>query len=124
MALRGAIARNPHSYRYHVTDYGFRIALFFSRTYAHLLRPGLAVLFQAEAEGPAPGPSEGGPKWPSEAVRPVRGAGPSRGQGHLSGRTALRGPLRDAVPNASLRRRFDALDVEIQLSILHANFAP
>ena len=58
LRLHGLIARTPSKYRYHVTDHGFRIALFFTRTYAHLLRPGLAVLFQAEAEGPAH-------KWPS-----------------------------------------------------------
>jgi len=39
----------PGPYRYHVTDHGFRVALFFSRACAPLLRPGLASLFQAEA---------------------------------------------------------------------------
>jgi hypothetical protein len=37
------IQRRPNSYRYHVTDSGFRAALFFTRTYNHLLRPGLAA---------------------------------------------------------------------------------
>ena len=46
LRLHGLIARNPGTYRYHVTPQGFRIALFFSRTYAHLLRPGLAIIFQ------------------------------------------------------------------------------
>ena len=49
LRLHGFIARNPGTYRYHVTDHGFRIVLFFSRTYAHLLRPGLACLFQDAA---------------------------------------------------------------------------
>ena len=49
LRLHGFIARNPGTYRYHVTDHGLRIALFFSRTYAHLLRPGLASLFQDAA---------------------------------------------------------------------------
>ena len=46
LRLHGLIERNSGTYRYHVTDHGLRIALFFSRTYAHLLRPGLAIIFQ------------------------------------------------------------------------------
>ena len=46
LRLHALITRTPGTYRYHVTDHGFRIALFFSRTYAHLLRPGLTLLFQ------------------------------------------------------------------------------
>jgi len=65
LRLHGLIARNPGTYRYHVTEsgpsrghQGFRIALFFSRTYAHLLRPGLALLFQVEGPlGDAPTPA-------------------------------------------------------------------
>jgi len=41
--LHGLIARVPKSFRYRVTDAGFRIALFFTRTYNRLLRPGLAA---------------------------------------------------------------------------------
>jgi hypothetical protein len=41
--LHGLIARVPESFRYRVTDAGIRIALFFTRTYNRLLRPGLAA---------------------------------------------------------------------------------
>ena len=36
--------RIPRSHRYLVTDFGLRSALFFTRTYARLLRPGLAEI--------------------------------------------------------------------------------
>ena len=38
----GLIQRVPNSFRYRVTDAGLRIALFFTRAYNRLLRPGLA----------------------------------------------------------------------------------
>ena len=38
------IERIPHSHRYQLTPDGLRIALFFSRTYARLLRPKLAQI--------------------------------------------------------------------------------
>jgi hypothetical protein len=41
--LHGLIERVPKSFRYRVTDAGFRVALFFTRTYNRLLRPGLAA---------------------------------------------------------------------------------
>ncbi len=44
LRLHGIIARIPHSHRYHLTPDGLRIALFFSRTYARLLRPKLAQI--------------------------------------------------------------------------------
>jgi hypothetical protein len=44
LRLHGLIERLPHRHRYHVTDRGLRIALFFTRTYARLLRPGLSHL--------------------------------------------------------------------------------
>jgi hypothetical protein len=34
----------PHTHRYQLTPDGLRIALFFSRTYARLLRPKLAEI--------------------------------------------------------------------------------
>jgi len=40
----GIIERIPHSHRYQLTPDGLRIALFFSRTYARLLRPKLAEI--------------------------------------------------------------------------------
>jgi hypothetical protein len=44
LRLHGLIERVPKTRRYLVTDMGFRAALFLSRTYARLLRPGLASL--------------------------------------------------------------------------------
>jgi hypothetical protein len=42
LRLHGIIERIPRSHRYQLTPEGLRIALFFSRTYARLLRPKLA----------------------------------------------------------------------------------
>ena len=44
LRLHGLIQRIPKSHRYDVTPAGLRIALFFSRTYARLLRPKLAQI--------------------------------------------------------------------------------
>ena len=44
LRLHGIIERIPHSHRYRLTAAGLRIALFFSRTYARLLRPMLAQI--------------------------------------------------------------------------------
>jgi len=41
LRLHGLIRRIPRTWRYQVTDYGLRIALFFTRSYDRLLRPGL-----------------------------------------------------------------------------------
>jgi hypothetical protein len=41
------IERLPNSYSYRVTQAGFRTALFFTRTYNRLLRPGLATVLPA-----------------------------------------------------------------------------
>jgi hypothetical protein len=43
LRLHGLIERLPHSFRYRVTSFGFRAALFFTRLYNRLLRPGLAA---------------------------------------------------------------------------------
>jgi len=43
LRLHGLIERIPNSFRYRVTDAGLRIALFFTRAYNRLLRPGLAA---------------------------------------------------------------------------------
>ena len=43
LRLHGLIERLPGSFRYRVTDFGLRTALFFTRTYNRLLRPGLAA---------------------------------------------------------------------------------
>jgi len=42
LRLHGMIERIPKSHRYQVTDFGFRAALFFTRTHARLYRPGFA----------------------------------------------------------------------------------
>ncbi len=42
LRLHGLIQRIPNTHRYQVTDFGWRVALFFTRTYARLIRPGLA----------------------------------------------------------------------------------
>jgi len=42
LRLHGMIERIPKTHRYQVTDFGFRAALFFTRTHARLYRPGLA----------------------------------------------------------------------------------
>lgn len=47
LRLHGVIERVPNNFRYRVTDFGFRVALFFTRTYNRLLRPGLAALLPA-----------------------------------------------------------------------------
>src|SRR5882762_6918500 len=44
LRLHGLIVRRPGSHRYEVTKCGFRIALFFSRSYARVVRPGLTEL--------------------------------------------------------------------------------
>jgi hypothetical protein len=49
LRLHGLIVRQPRSHRYEVTQRGFRIALFFTRSYARLLRPGLAELLDPTA---------------------------------------------------------------------------
>lgn len=47
LRLHGLIERTPNSFRYRVTDFGLRVALFFTRVYNRLLRPGLAATLPA-----------------------------------------------------------------------------
>lgn len=42
LRLHGMIERVPHTHRYRMTELGLRAALFFTRTYHRILRPGLA----------------------------------------------------------------------------------
>jgi hypothetical protein len=49
LRLHGIIERLPNSHRYRVTDLGWRIALFFTRTYNRILRPGLAAVLPGHA---------------------------------------------------------------------------
>lgn len=44
LRLRGLIRRIPRTHRYEVTDPGLRYALFFTRSYDRILRPGLAAV--------------------------------------------------------------------------------
>jgi DNA-binding HxlR family transcriptional regulator len=44
LRLHGFIERLPNSFRYRVTEFGFRAALFLTRVYNRLLRPGLAAV--------------------------------------------------------------------------------
>jgi hypothetical protein len=43
LRLHGLIERIPKTFRYRVTQFGLRVALFFTRAYNRLLRPGLAA---------------------------------------------------------------------------------
>jgi hypothetical protein len=43
LRLHRLIERLPKSFRYQVTDFGFRVALFFTRMYNRILRPALAA---------------------------------------------------------------------------------
>ena len=43
LRLRALIERRPGTHRYTVTEYGLRIALFYTRTQARILRSGLAM---------------------------------------------------------------------------------
>jgi hypothetical protein len=44
LRLHGLIERLPSTHRYQVTEFGWRVAFFFTRTYARVIRPGLAQL--------------------------------------------------------------------------------
>ncbi len=44
LRLHGLIQRIPQTHRYQVTDFGWRVAFFFTRLYASALRPGLAQI--------------------------------------------------------------------------------
>lgn len=44
LRLHGLIERIPHSHRYRLTSFGLRVALFFTRAYDHLLRPGFGAI--------------------------------------------------------------------------------
>lgn len=49
LRLHGLIQRLPHSHRYRLTPEGLHTALFFTRTYARILRPGLARILPGAA---------------------------------------------------------------------------
>ena len=47
LRLHGLIERLPGTHRYQVTIFGWRTAFFFTRTYARVIRPGLAHIAPA-----------------------------------------------------------------------------
>jgi len=49
LRLHGVIERIPHTQRYRVTREGLRTALFFTRVYGRILRPGMARITPAAA---------------------------------------------------------------------------
>ncbi len=51
LRLHGLIARVPKTHRYRLTDFGLRAALFSTRAYARLLRPGFALVPPAAVPG-------------------------------------------------------------------------
>jgi hypothetical protein len=57
LRLHGMIERIPKTHRYRVTDFGFRAALFFTRTHARLYRPGFAEVLPKLPNAP-PGESQ------------------------------------------------------------------
>lgn len=54
LRLHGFIERIPHSHRYRLTSFGLRVALFFTRAYDHLLRPGLGAIVPALSRPSSP----------------------------------------------------------------------
>jgi hypothetical protein len=44
LRLKGIIARRPHTTRYFLTPYGYRVSLFMTRLHARIFRPALASL--------------------------------------------------------------------------------
>jgi hypothetical protein len=54
LPLHGFIERLPNSFRYRVTEFGFRAALFLTRVYSRLLRPGLTAVLPALRATDAP----------------------------------------------------------------------
>jgi len=54
LRLHGLIQRIPKTHRYRLTDFGFRVAVFCTRTYARILRPGLGLALPATSSLPFP----------------------------------------------------------------------
>jgi len=48
LRLHGLIERIEHTHRYRLTPAGLKVALFYSRTYQHVIRPGLSLLHQPQ----------------------------------------------------------------------------
>jgi hypothetical protein len=54
LRLHGLIERIPKTHRYRLTDFGFRVAVFCTRAYARILRPGLGLVLPATSSLPSP----------------------------------------------------------------------
>lgn len=54
LRLHGLIERIPKTHRYRLTTFGFRVAVFCTRTYARILRPGLGLLLPQTSSLPCP----------------------------------------------------------------------
>jgi len=54
LRLHGIIQRISGTHRYHLTDFGLRTALFFTRTYNRVLRPGLGRILPRISNLPCP----------------------------------------------------------------------
>jgi hypothetical protein len=53
LRLHGLIERIPKTHRYRLTTLGFRVAIFCTRTYATILRPGLGLVLPGNASFPS-----------------------------------------------------------------------
>jgi hypothetical protein len=51
LRLHGFIERLPRQHRYRITPFGLRLALFYTRTYVSVLRPGLSQIVSAQPPG-------------------------------------------------------------------------
>jgi hypothetical protein len=52
LRLHGLIERIPKTHRYRLTSFGFRAAVFCTRTYVRILRPGLGLSLPAASSFP------------------------------------------------------------------------
>jgi hypothetical protein len=78
LRLHGLIRRIPRTHRYELTPFGLRSALFLTRVYCRILRPGMSQL--------TPGPKfwrrSRQPTWGSAPALPPRIAAPLRNLEH------------------------------------------
>lgn len=54
LRLHGLIQRVPRSHRYRLTPFGLRAALYYTRAYARILRPGLAIVWPIDTPPRSP----------------------------------------------------------------------
>jgi len=52
LRLHGLIERIPKTHRYRLTSFGFRVAIFCTRTYARILRPGFGLMLPQTSSFP------------------------------------------------------------------------